>query len=404
MGKFSPMRSVNPRELHVSGEFFRDYLEPREQDNLSEEEVGGLGGDQLHSTSRSRKSSVQSSPPASSKNDFGAEEMIVVEGEKPGLNSLEDEDNDEVTTVVDSGSRESSSHPGKEDATMVRLDWREPFLKEDDATMAFVESSEPSSQEDDVTMSSVESSEPPSLPQVEGENDNPMVGVESNKPLGPSSELSNLEENDEEGRPTSAVNISQSKEPLSESKEPSSDLSDSGEGHEERRPTNGVELPQSKELLSESSESKTPWLELSDVSDFSDDGESQPTNDVDLSQLKDPLSESKGLSSDTEEDEESGPTTAVESSDSSDNENISSPTVSMKKATPNTETEYEDISDDFATSLHLASQFEPRRSSRNIPAKNKLAVNYVDYVPSRKSSSGKKKLAFRKEGILLASL
>lgn len=56
-------------------------------------------------------------------------------------------------------------------------------------------------------------------------------------------------------------------------------------------------------------------------------------------------------------------------------------------------------SSDFQYSLQLAAQFEPRRSSRNIPAKNRFTVNYVDYVPRRKSLSVKKKPGFEKDEI-----
>ena len=45
---------------------------------------------------------------------------------------------------------------------------------------------------------------------------------------------------------------------------------------------------------------------------------------------------------------------------------------------------------DFEYSVGVAAKFKPR----NIQSKDKAAVNYVDYVPPPKSSSGKKEPAF----------
>jgi len=322
-GNLSPARCVNPRDLHNADDLFGVDLGPREEDNLPEQEVGGLGGARSHSIARSRKSSAPPSPQGSSEYECRDEQSIAVESEKPGFRLSEDED-DEVTTIVGSQSRESSSHPQQEDATMVGLESSERLSQEDDVAMADVESNEPSSQVDGATMSGIESSEPSSHPQEEGNEGNPMFGVESNDPLG---------------------------QPLSESKGTSSDLSDSEEDGEGGGRTSGVDSSQSKQ---------------------------------------------------EEGDEESRPTTAVGASDSSsDDGKIASPIVGMEEANPKTGADDDQMSLDFATSLHLAAQFEPRRSSRNIPAKNKPNINYVDYVPFRKSSNRKKKPAFGMDEILL---
>ena len=66
--------------------------------------------------------------------------------------------------------------------------------------------------------------------------------------------------------------------------------------------------------------------------------------------------------------------------------------------------ESDQISSDFESAVKLAAQVELHRSTCNIAQNNPAkTINYVDFSQPRKSSFGKKKLAFEDEVVLQAS-
>jgi hypothetical protein len=190
---------------------------------------------------------------------------------------------------------------------------------------------------------------------VEGDS---MVGVESKEPSSKSkglvgdgsSDLGDLEEGDEEVEGDSMVGV--------ESKEPSS---------------------KSKGLVGDGSSG--------DVEEGDEDVEGDSMVGV---ESKEPSSKSKGLVGDGCRKKN-----AITLSDSS-----TCPTVPILKPISQTVTQSNQILSDYECSVRLAAQIGPRRSTRNILAKNSPAVNYVDYMPPRKSISSKKKPAFEKESIV----
>ena len=242
-----------------------DRTEYIEGDDSTEQEDRHLVGCQSYLKARSRNSSIQpSSPPASSEYHFHANQvnslddngndgnatavsiqsraspyhqqeddatLVSVGTVKLSLNSLEDDaavslqsrkspshEKEDAATMVPVQSRESSSHPqDDDDATMVPIQSREASSHpqdDDDATMVPVQSREASlhpQDDDDATMVGVSSRDPSPDP---SNDDVGMVGVqrrepspdsqEKDDPLGPMSDLSDLEE-DNEGRLTKRV-------------------------------------------------------------------------------------------------------------------------------------------------------------------------------------------------------
>ena len=202
-----------------------DRTEYIEGDDSTEQEDRHLVGCQSYLKARSRNSSIQpSSPPASSEYHFHANQV----------NSLDDNGNDGNATAVSIQSRASPYHQQEEDATLVSVGTVKLSLnsleddaavslqsrkspsheKEDAATMVPVQSREASSHpqdDDDATMVGVSSRDPSPDP---SNDDVGMVGVqrrepspdsqEKDDPLGPMSDLSDLEE-DNEGRLTKRV-------------------------------------------------------------------------------------------------------------------------------------------------------------------------------------------------------
>jgi hypothetical protein len=219
-----------------------DPTEYTEGDDSTEQEDRHLVGCQSYSKARSRNSSIQpSSPPASSEYHFHANQanslddngndgnaaavsfqsrasphhqqeddatLVSVGTVKLSLNSLEDD------AAVSLQSRKSPSHEQEDAATMVPIQSREASSHpqdDDDATMVPVQSREASSHpqdDDDATMVGVSSRDPSPDP---SDDDVDMVGVqrrepfpdsqEKDDPLGPRSDLSDLEE-DNGGRLT----------------------------------------------------------------------------------------------------------------------------------------------------------------------------------------------------------
>jgi hypothetical protein len=105
-------------------------------------------------------------------------------------------------------SREASPQPQDDDAAMAPVHSREASphpQDDDDATMVGVSSREPSPDpsDDDADMVGVQQRELSPDPQEKDES-NSAVGIEHNDPLGPMSDLSDLEE-DDEGRPSNGV-------------------------------------------------------------------------------------------------------------------------------------------------------------------------------------------------------
>jgi hypothetical protein len=179
--------------------------------------------------------------------------MVPVQSREASSHPQDDDD----ATMVPIQSREASSHPqDDDDATMVPVQSREASSHpqdDDDATMVPVQSSEASSHpqdDDDATMVGVSSRDPSPDP---SNDDVGMVGVqrkepspdsqEKDDPLGPMSDLSDLEE-DNEGRLTKRVKsqtsgvekaesdsnfVVESEEPPSVAKGKSPDLSDQDE-------------------------------------------------------------------------------------------------------------------------------------------------------------------------------
>jgi hypothetical protein len=156
--------------------------------------------------------------------------------------------------------------------------------------------------------------------------------------------------------------------------------------------------------------SDDPLGQLSVLEDES--SEANDENGMDMSRPSDvrmvdggPLSESKGAQphlSNSEEgsDQEDRHANALESFDSSVNGKIAFPTVRITEPMPQINLPNQ-ISADFESAVRLAAEFEPRRSSRNVPGKNQPTVNYADYVPARKSFNSKKKLAFENQEVML---
>ena len=85
----------------------------------------------------------------------------------------------------------------------------------------------------------------------------------------------------------------------------------------------------------------------------------------------------------------------------SNNDKIADHVAGIKDTAPKPTGESNQILSDFEYSVGVAANFEPRRSSRNIQSKDKAAINYVNYVPPPKSSSGKKKLAILRDQLIL---
>jgi hypothetical protein len=285
-----------------------------QEDNLSSPVMA-------QSPSSSRMSFVQpSSPPCPYR-------VIAAEVLKPVLK--DDENNDENATMTGIRSRESSSHPQEDDATTMVMD------------QSRAPSSEP--QDDDATMVGVPSRKASPEPQDNEEGDI-MVGIESNDKLGPLSDLSDLEEDNEEG--PAGVDLSQ--------------YSDNGkvEGDSAIAVEAGEPMSETKASLSESSDSE-------------------------------------------EDDEEYQPVNAVESSDSN-NKKFASPIVGTEEATPKAEVVSNQMLLDFESSVNIQGQFSLRRSSRF--SKNNTTINYADQPAPRKSSSGRKKPALEDEYHQLASL
>jgi hypothetical protein len=117
------------------------------------------------------------------------------------------------------------------------------------------------------------------------------------------------------------------------------------------------------------------------------------------------IASSAPLSDEVEDDEDGRSMNMVNLSDSLDNEMLKGDSmVVVESKEPLSESEkVEEERESNVMSLDIessvAATFEPRRSSRIISAnKNKPTVNYV---PSLKSSSGKKKPRFEKVDILL---
>ena len=330
MGKFSPPRSVNPRDLHDSPDFFGDHSVCPERD---EQEVASLDP-QFNSTAMSRGSSLQPSVPDS---------MF----EKPTVDTLEGDQVDEDATMVDVPSRESSPQLPDENETEISASSRDQVSRKADSTMSNVQTGESSPErqvDGNVTMISapttvdVESQESPAYLPEDGKEVSPIVVVESreppsdprkddsNDPLGQLSDLSDLSDSPEgdDDQPRTGLDVARS----------------SGDGKMEGGSTIAIK-------------SKGLFLGESDFSALEDDvgGDVRPRH-------------------------------AIDSSESSKKKKIPCPTVRIVAPSPKAATE---------SSVHLASDFEPRRSTRNIHANDKPTANYVDCVPSRKSSSGKKK-------------
>jgi hypothetical protein len=285
------LQCINPRDLFDSSRFFMDQTEYSEGDDSTEQEDRHLVGGQSYSKVRSRNSSTQPSPPpASSEYDFHANHansledngnddnatavilraslhhqqeddatLVAVGTVKLSLNSLEDDGDATVVslqsrkspsheqkydaTTVPVQSREGSSQPQDDDATMVPVHSREGSSHpqdDDDATMVAVSGSSrepsPDPSDDDADMVGVQQREPSPDPQEKDES-NSTVGIEHSDPLGPMSDLSDLEE-DDEGRLMNGVKshtsvvekkVVKSKEPPSLAKGKLPDVSDQDE-------------------------------------------------------------------------------------------------------------------------------------------------------------------------------
>jgi hypothetical protein len=428
-GQLSSPEFVNPKDLHDSFDSDGEEFGQQESVNVTEQGVGSPSDVELDSTPRSRKSSLPSSLSDTAENNAD-KPMTATPIKEPSSKSSEDKEEGDSPSSSDSSQNEdgrsdmSDTSGGK---SMTATAFQEPPSKstEDGRTgMSDIGNTSKSSlsEDDEGNDSIVSNSNEPALDStrveekvdetiavasktadsVSSDGDDKgertemeekvdeMIVSESEKPgLGSSDVHQEANHTGVEERSGGTI-FAQSKRPESESTE---DDEDNTGGMEERE--DDMIVVESKKPESDPGDNDDEGDQMVGV-EFEQPSSPSPDSPVEKRNLMN-VDESMGPS-DLMKDDEGHLATRVDSTKQSDSlKEKGDPSVGIEEGNHMIGLELSKMSLDSDPSIHLEAAFEPRRSSRNV-GKEKP---HLKIITSPRSSTGKRKLAVKKDVILL---